>query len=291
MGRLSIEETLLIALPLLSAIEHAHGLGIVHRDLKPDNVFLAVEPDGQMMPKIVDFGISKDVRESPITLNGQTVGTPSYMSPEQTMGDPVDARSDVFAMGLLVYECLSGRNPFVIEATGEGARPNFIAVFDVEPAPLASVSPEFGQVIARALAKQPGDRFASASEFAKALQAAAPARTPPSDPRSSTQPEISLGAVAAPVRASSKRSWLTAAAVTAALVGAIPLASARFAATPETTNAARVASNQDLPARQKHLTARVDRLDDASAAEPRSGPERRRLATTGTARLVRDPGF
>jgi serine/threonine protein kinase len=70
MGSLSVPETLELAFPLLSALTHAHGLGIVHRDVKPENVFLALEPDGQRLPKIVDFGISKLVREHPITLDG-----------------------------------------------------------------------------------------------------------------------------------------------------------------------------------------------------------------------------
>jgi len=86
--RLGVEETLEILLPILSALEHAHGVGFVHRDLKPENIFLAIEPDGQMLPKLLDFGISKMRQPSvhSITGDGELVGTPCYMSPEQGVG-------------------------------------------------------------------------------------------------------------------------------------------------------------------------------------------------------------
>src|SRR5262249_44503645 len=107
--RLSVEETLDISLPILSALEHAHGVGLVHRDLKPENIFLAIEPDGQVLPKLLDFGISKarEPLDSVITHDGELVGTPCYMSPEQATGRAnVDARSDIFSAGILLYEML-----------------------------------------------------------------------------------------------------------------------------------------------------------------------------------------
>ncbi|HEY2509639.1 MAG TPA: serine/threonine-protein kinase, partial [Polyangiaceae bacterium] len=112
-GPLGVDETLDVILPLLGALQYAHGLGIIHRDLKPENVFLATEPDGEVIPKVLDFGISKMVRRDspPITLTGLILGTPSYMSPEQLRAETVDARSDVFSVGILLYECLTGRNP------------------------------------------------------------------------------------------------------------------------------------------------------------------------------------
>src|SRR3978361_1540160 len=95
--RLGVAETLDVVVPILSALEHAHGVGLVHRDLKPENIFIALEPDGQVMPKLLDFGISKcrNPLVDSITADGELVGTPCYMSPEQARGKAsVDARSD-----------------------------------------------------------------------------------------------------------------------------------------------------------------------------------------------------
>ena len=108
-------------MPFLSALAHAHRAGVVHRDLKPDNIFLATDPDGHVIPKVLDFGVSKiesdgDAR-SALTLDGVMLGTPSFMSPEQARGArDVDARSDVFSAGILFYMMLAGKNPFESES-------------------------------------------------------------------------------------------------------------------------------------------------------------------------------
>ena len=169
-GPLSVGQTLAIVLPILSALTHAHGAGVVHRDVKPDNVFLALEPDGQISPKLVDFGISQ-LREwgAPSRPEGIVVGTPWYMSPEQARGEEVDARCDVFGVGVLLYECLSGTNPFhVVGETSRGYR--------WDPAAIQTVPPKLWAAIARAIAKRPEDRFATASELADALIAASEVR-------------------------------------------------------------------------------------------------------------------
>ena len=129
--RFTLEETMAIVLPLLSALAHAHAQGIVHRDLKPDNVFLVVDPDGHVIPKILDFGISKLMQPAApkITTDGSMLGTPNYMSPEQARGQAdVNARSDVFAAGILVYEMLSGDNPFATGATTPWSRRSSSAI-------------------------------------------------------------------------------------------------------------------------------------------------------------------
>jgi serine/threonine protein kinase len=161
-GPLSIEETLAVALPLLSGLSHAHGVGVIHRDVKPENVFLALEPDGEVIPKLVDFGISQlRERRAPGPCEGLVVGTPWYMSPEQARGEEVDARCDVFCVGILLYECLSGTNPFRVEgATTAPLRP---------PPPLSSVGAGLWAVISRALAERPEDRFSTAADLAEAL--------------------------------------------------------------------------------------------------------------------------
>jgi serine/threonine protein kinase len=212
-GRLSLDETLQIAFPLLSALTHAHKLGIVHRDLKPENIVLAEEPDGTRMPKIVDFGISKFMTEHPITLDGQIVGTLSYMSPEQMRGEPVDVRSDVFSMGIVLYECLSGRNPFASalpgNARGTLSLYDFLAVLQLEPPPLDDVPAPVWQVIRRALAKEKEERYSSAAELTDALCVAALCYAPPLDARASTilpsviEPPAPLPIVVAP-RSSSR---------------------------------------------------------------------------------------
>ncbi len=150
LGALSLEETFQVAFPLLSALSHAHRLGIVHRDLKPENVILALEPDGRRLPKIVDFGISKLLREQPITLDGQIMGTLHYMSPEQTRGEPIDERTDVFSLGVILYECLSGRNPFAPTRPCSVPLDDLLSVLQVEPAPLENVPPPVWRVVARA---------------------------------------------------------------------------------------------------------------------------------------------
>ncbi len=170
--RFTLQETMAIVLPLLSALAHAHAHGIVHRDLKPDNVFLVVDPDGHVIPKILDFGISKLLQPAAprITTDGSMLGTPNYMSPEQARGQSdVDARSDVFAAGILVYEMLSGVNPFA-----HGSYHSVVAaILEREPVPLTNVEPEVWRVIKRALEKSVQLRYLDASDLGAALQKAA----------------------------------------------------------------------------------------------------------------------
>ena len=166
-GPLSVDEALAIVLPLLSALSHAHGVGVVHRDVKPDNVFLALEPDGQVFPKLVDFGISQ-LREwgGASRSEGIVVGTPWYMSPEQARGEEVDARCDVFGVGVLLYEALSGLNPFRDAGATSYASHSWRAL------PIATIPSSLWAVIARALAERPEDRFSSAAELGAALSSA-----------------------------------------------------------------------------------------------------------------------
>ena len=156
-GPLTLEEALGIVLPVLSALSYAHQAGIVHRDLKPENIFLAIDPDGVVTPKILDFGISKvSVPQAPIiTRDGEMVGTPSYMSPEQIRGNDVDAQSDIFNVGILLYEMLSGQNPF----SGEALNSMMVATLETDPAPLAGIPAEVWSVIERALCKSRSGRL------------------------------------------------------------------------------------------------------------------------------------
>ena len=171
-GPLSVAETMAVVLPILSALCHAHGAGVVHRDVKPDNVILALEPDGKLCPKLVDFGVSQ-LREpgDDKTSDGLVVGTPWYMSPEQARGEQVDDRCDVFGVGLLIYECLTGINPLrVVGMAGAG--------YARRLPPIPGISGALWAEVVKALAERREDRFSSAAEFAEALVAATEARGP-----------------------------------------------------------------------------------------------------------------
>ncbi len=188
-GALPVAEAVGIGREILLGLAKAHESGIVHRDLKPDNVM--VTPTGSV--KLLDFGLAKPIgtREVPldsdttdhsdiVTVEGRVLGTPSYMSPEQAKGDPVDQRSDIFSFGVVLYEMLGGRKPFV--ATGAVAL--LIAIDRDRPKRLSSVNPAvpraLERIVERCLAKRPEDRFANCDDLVRALAAQASA---PSWPR------------------------------------------------------------------------------------------------------------
>jgi hypothetical protein len=147
-----------------SALAHAHGCGIVHRDIKPDNILL--EPDGRAL--VTDFGIARAAREGRLTASGTAIGTPRYMSPEQARAKSVDGRSDLYGLGVVAYECLTGRVPF------DGPDPVGILLAHVEqPVPEPELhDPEaraIWPVVRRLLEKHPDDRFADARALLTAL--------------------------------------------------------------------------------------------------------------------------
>ena len=112
-GRLEIDEVLVIARQVASALSEAHGLGLVHRDLKPDNLILS-EVEARLFVRVLDFGVAHDSRdEAPLTRTGAILGTALYMSPEQARGLALDGRSDLYSLGCILYEALTGRPPCV----------------------------------------------------------------------------------------------------------------------------------------------------------------------------------
>lgn len=157
------------------ALGHAHARGLVHRDVKPANVFLHRASSGAIVPKLLDFGIAKVLGEGPrrhATTTGLILGSPAYMSPEQAAGLDVDPRSDVWALGVVLYRALSGSLPF----DGNGLTAILLAIVSHEPAPLRSIdptlSPDLEAIVARCLARERDDRWPSANALADALEGA-----------------------------------------------------------------------------------------------------------------------
>ena len=165
--RFGTADAVRILAQILAALGYSHRLGVVHRDIKPSNVFLL--PDGAV--KVADFGIAH-VESSELTQVGTVLGTPAYMSPEQILGLPVDGRSDLFSVGVILYQFLTGERPFTGNATITMRK-----VLEEDPLPPSRFNVQIpgamDAVVRKALAKKPDERFQSAEEFAAALDAAA----------------------------------------------------------------------------------------------------------------------
>lgn len=163
-GFIEPERAIEIALEALRGMEFAHTNGVIHRDIKPDNIQLL--SDGRV--KITDFGIARLTHEPNLTMDGQVFGTPSYMSPEQIVGREIDARSDLFSLGAVLYEMLAGKKPFV----GDSVVSITYAVMNQEPTQPPQANYAVWQVLQRALDKSPALRYASAKEMIEALDSA-----------------------------------------------------------------------------------------------------------------------
>jgi eukaryotic-like serine/threonine-protein kinase len=166
-GALSSEVAAVVGARIASALDHAHFRHIIHRDLKPGNVMLTKA--GEV--KLMDFGIAKDAGLEALTKQGFAVGTPSYMSPEQVTGGAIDGRTDIFSLGVLLYESLSGARPFQGKTAGEV----FARVRDGYYVPLPKVAPhvprELCDIVRRAMQTKPAQRYADAAAMRRALEA------------------------------------------------------------------------------------------------------------------------
>jgi len=173
--QLGYEETFYITYQTCLALQAAHAKGIIHRDLKPDNIWLLRTEDGMEQVKVLDFGIAKllsNAEENQLTQQGMIIGTPYYMSPEQCRGEELDARSDIYSLGVIIYEMLTGRVPF------KATTPMAVALkHNSEPPPplhdlRPDIPPSIEEVVLRALGKRRRDRQLSALALSQEFQLA-----------------------------------------------------------------------------------------------------------------------
>lgn len=190
-GRLDEEESLALAGGIAAGLEVAHSRGIIHRDVKPRNVLL----DARGQPEVADFGAAHAAGLTQLTRTNAVVGTASYLSPEQAQGREVDERSDVYSLGVVLYEMLTGRPPFVGDSMVD------VAMQHVGAAPLPprklrpSLSPAVEKIVLKALAKKPAGRFQSAREMRDAIERV---REEIHHPESAKQSNRSVRAIAVP---------------------------------------------------------------------------------------------
>lgn len=184
-GPLSVERVVFIAVQTLFALEAAHGGQVIHRDLKPENIFLISVSGVDDIVRVLDFGVAKladQEQNNKLTRTGTVIGTPAYMAPEQARGMLVDPRSDLYALGCVMYEALTGCVAF--EADNYNAL--LVAIQESEPRPLLQlrpdVTPEIAAIVERAMAKDVSVRYQSAKEMLSALLPWSPAKRPSTRP-------------------------------------------------------------------------------------------------------------
>ncbi|MGB7294029.1 MAG: protein kinase [Candidatus Aminicenantales bacterium] len=192
MGLLSVEKAVFIAKQVCEGLAEAHRLGVVHRDLKPQNIMI----DKQGNARIMDFGIARSIETKGMTDSGSLIGTPEYMSPEQVEGKEVDSRSDIYSLGAILYEMVTGRVPF------EGNTPMSVALKHVTAAPPEprslndQIPEETSRVILKCMAKERKDRFQTVEELVQELNTikmtAPTAERPSSTPKESASGEITV---------------------------------------------------------------------------------------------------
>ncbi|MBL8312588.1 MAG: serine/threonine protein kinase [Rubrivivax sp.] len=214
--RFTLPQALQIMAELLDALAYAHAQGVVHRDVKPANVL--VDQAGHV--KLADFGVARiSSGGQDRTMPGTMVGTPSYMSPEQILGQPVGSRTDIFAAGVVLYQFVTGRQPF----EGQGMFDVQRRILQDEPTPpsgvFAGLPPVLDGIVLRALAKQPEDRYETAAAFAQDLRRLAadylpapglPATAAPADQTGSTAVDLQLDIPSPPAVASpAPQSWVS----------------------------------------------------------------------------------
>jgi serine/threonine-protein kinase len=291
-GQLDPRRAIDLGRQIADGLHAAHELGIVHRDLKPDNVIVAHTRSGKEVPKVVDFGIAKAVSDSQqdaLTRSGLVIGTPEYMSPEQLLGDPVDARTDIYSLGCILYQMLTGEQPFAADSREQMIRRRLHEAPPHVRDKIPELPRRLDTLITHMLARSPGDRLASAAEGRDQLDPALvlsgwdpssasgkvfvpsgpSAITPNTDP--SLQPTMPMPKV----RTSPVRIFVGAALGSVLLLGGLTMWSRRQAENPPLVSAPRAApptipsepspeAVKGLPTLSKSDTAKPD----SAAAKP-----------------------
>ncbi len=162
-GRIPIRESLDLAIQIASGLSAAHARNIIHRDIKPSNIIITNDE----VAKIVDFGLARVIATPSMTQTGEVTGTVTYMSPEQTLGKPVDQRTDVWSLGVVMAEMFSGQNPFARDT----ASSVIFAILNQPPALAGAIPPDVQSIVYRALSKDPATRYPSCKELLADLQA------------------------------------------------------------------------------------------------------------------------
>lgn len=174
-GKLSVERSLFFGRQVVSALHYAHSRGLIHRDIKSSNIVITHDSNGQQVAKVVDFGLARPDDEAvrSLTITGTIVGSPHYMSPEQCKGDKVDARSDIYSLGCVLYECLTGTVPF----SGASMLETFRMHLEDQPKPFSrnlkavKNAAQIEAVIFKCLAKKPEDRYQSTEKLEEDIKA------------------------------------------------------------------------------------------------------------------------
>jgi serine/threonine-protein kinase len=296
-GTMNAQEVGVIVAQAASGLAAAHAAGVIHRDLKPDNVFLAIVGDREYV-KLLDFGVAKIAGAGRLTRQGIVYGTPHYMSPEQAAGNAIDHRTDVYALGVIMYECFSGRVPFEAD-TYMGvltkhmfAKPEPIERVVTDPGCLGALGP----IVMRCLEKRPEDRFATMADVAEAIEGALepgtlarPSRVPgrerlrlrdPAEPRSlsealskawsgapSERPSARPSSTSIPGMPRSSRGWRV--GLGAALVLGIVVVAWRFVGSGAEHDSAGAAAAPQAPAAAVATVAPVPAATAAAEAEAR----------------------
>jgi serine/threonine protein kinase len=171
-GVIAPADALALILPIMGAVAYAHEQGVLHRDLKTQNIFLACDAQGRCVPKLLDFGVAKAVDESSLTRSGTILGTPAFMSPEQALDEPLDVRTDVWSIGVVLYAVLTGNLPFA----GESHTRTLLELVSA-PAPSLSapraLPPQLCLAVDKALERSRDRRHQDMPAFARALKIAA----------------------------------------------------------------------------------------------------------------------
>ena len=180
-GALPPERVVNIGIQLVSALRAMHALGVVHRDVKPENIMIREDPEGGDLVKIFDLGLVHPCADAPsdifmpfgkerLTLEGSISGTPGYVSPEQAAGEPPDARADIYGVGAVLFQMITGRRPFdgssILEVLTKQVQAVHPTIKDLKP----ECPPPLEAIVRRCLRKRPENRFSSASELLQELE-------------------------------------------------------------------------------------------------------------------------